>query len=265
MGEMTAQFVADVLRRRHGPPEWATFVEMRNSTGFPGQERRIDVWTMNTWPSNGFRTLAYEIKVVRSDWLSELKNPAKRQDAMALASEFWYIAPAGVIKETEVPDDCGYMTVSENGKCKRIVAAKQRKLDAFPLGFAAMLLRRSLDAVVEARNAKDTIILDGEARTDRELDEWACERAKHDIESAKRQGEWEGRTKLRQEVGPTLSLGAEIKRMMGVSYSDPCPTLDQFQEWFQGARPRMSALVRRNLEQANKAISELLAEPIEGE
>lgn len=58
----------------------------------------------------------FEIKVSRSDFLSELKKPRKRINAMELANDFYFAAPVGIIKEEEIPEGCGLVEVHKGGK-----------------------------------------------------------------------------------------------------------------------------------------------------
>ncbi len=58
----------------------------------------------------------FEIKVSRGDFLTELKNPRKRINAMELANDFYFAAPVGVIKEKEIPEGCGLVEIHRGGK-----------------------------------------------------------------------------------------------------------------------------------------------------
>ncbi len=74
---MNAKLVVDALRKRHGAVgrEWAFFDELRAGTGYKNirkgmnPEQRFDAWAINLYPSKGHMTIAYEVKVSRSDFL----------------------------------------------------------------------------------------------------------------------------------------------------------------------------------------------------
>lgn len=83
------------------------------------QMRRIDLWTIDPGPATGCRTASYEIKVSRSDFLGELKQPNKQRSARLFSDEFWYAAPEGLIKPEEVPDWAGLVEVCEQPEGKR--------------------------------------------------------------------------------------------------------------------------------------------------
>jgi hypothetical protein len=149
---MTAKEITELLRRRYSPPEWAFFSELRVGTGYVGfdhnqvknPEQRLDGWAINCWPSKGLTSIAFEIKVSRSDFLSEIANPDKRQQAIAHSNEFYFVTPAGLIGAEEVPEECGLMIVKDDAL--RIV--KRPATNNNPLlkwQFVASIARRTGD------------------------------------------------------------------------------------------------------------------------
>lgn len=126
----------------------AVFFEFRNGTGAVRQERYLDAFAMELWPSKQFHRQAYEVKVSRADWLRELDKPEKRAWGMEISNEFWFVAPSGVIKPEEVPTGCGLlqvMTGKGGAKLRRAVPAPQREPRAFTEGEIAAIARRSMD------------------------------------------------------------------------------------------------------------------------
>lgn len=72
--------------------------------------RRIDVLLINHKKSSvkiPRERIALEIKVSRSDFLSETDE--KRAPWRRFADKFAYVAPAGMIKPSELPEGCGLM------------------------------------------------------------------------------------------------------------------------------------------------------------
>ncbi|RKZ99065.1 MAG: hypothetical protein DRQ46_00115 [Gammaproteobacteria bacterium] len=136
----TAEKVAGLLREKYSHPKWSTFSELRNSTGYGMRQRYFDFFAINTWPSEHIK-VCYEIKVSRSDFLHELDNPKKRKDGMNLSNEFWFIAPKGCIKESEVPEGCGYMMATDGGMLKRIMAARYSETQPIDDVFLCSVLR----------------------------------------------------------------------------------------------------------------------------
>lgn len=147
MKAMTAAQVREHLRKRYAPPEWALLEEVRNTTGAGYAERYADAVAMNLWPSRGMEVLGFEIKVRRSDWLNELKQPSKSAPIQKFCDRWWVVAGGGnIVSGGELPPTWGLMVVSHD----RLVVTKEApKLDAAPLdrGFIASVLRRSAEAV----------------------------------------------------------------------------------------------------------------------
>lgn len=77
-------------------------------------DRTIDGFAMSTLSHNNFKRRAFEVKVSRSDFLHELKDPLKRRYAMHLSNEFYFVAPLDIIRVEEVPFACGLIEVAEN-------------------------------------------------------------------------------------------------------------------------------------------------------
>lgn len=142
----TSQVLIHMLREKHSPKEgWATFQELPTTTGFAGQPRYIDFFAFNVWPSTNYRTVAYEVKVSRSDFLNEIKDPTKRQPAEEFASECYFVVPTGLIKPDEVPEGWGLMTGGDGG-LRTVKIATQRQMGKdLPVKFVAALARRCAD------------------------------------------------------------------------------------------------------------------------
>lgn len=140
---LTADRITDMLRDRHSGREWAFFAEMRNATGFPRQVRTFDAWAMNTWPSKGYRTLGYEIKVSRSDFLHELEDPTKRAALEKVAGECYFATPAGLLRPDEVPEGWGLIVAGDSGF--RVMRAPMQRQVELSIHFVAALLRRASD------------------------------------------------------------------------------------------------------------------------
>ncbi len=97
------------------PPDlgWVFVPELRMGTGYGRlKEQRLDAWAICAWPSRfGVTNIrrAFEIKVSRADVSAELKNPDKRWLAYAVSHEFYFVAPAGLIKPSELARDEGLL------------------------------------------------------------------------------------------------------------------------------------------------------------
>ena len=143
--QVTRDIVA-ALQALHTGREWVSFPELRLGTGYGGKwEQRIDVFALSCYPSHGLQSVAYEVKVSRSDFLRELKEPEKRRAAMELSNLFYFAAPAGLIQPGELPADCGLVEY-QGGKLRTTCKATFRDRDVPPWRFVASLARRIMIA-----------------------------------------------------------------------------------------------------------------------
>jgi len=143
---VTADEVLTALELRHPLPEWAFFPELQLGTGtswlngHPHAERRIDAWAISCYADN--TSVAYEIKVSRSDFVREMKDARKHAGVFDVASEFYFAAPAGLIKPSELPPGTGLVEVNEKGRTRMKAHAARREV-AFGANFVASLARRA--------------------------------------------------------------------------------------------------------------------------
>lgn len=142
--EFTAYEIKQFLRSKYPAPNWVFFDELRLGTGYgKNVEQRIDAWAMHTWPSKRFLKIAFEIKVHRSDFLKELKAPHKRDAAMYVSNQFYFVAPRNLMSTDEIPQECGYMEILSSGIVKISKVAPIRKAVEPTWSFFAMLARRT--------------------------------------------------------------------------------------------------------------------------
>lgn len=142
--------------------KFAVFPELRLSTGYKNNgntsaEQRIDLFVMGLWPSSNFEKVSIEIKVTRSDFLSEMKKPLKRRPALSVSNKFYFATPKNLLKIEEIPVECGLMEIweSEKAECRTFVRKDNKYINiqktipapwrdyAHPTwGFIASLARR---------------------------------------------------------------------------------------------------------------------------
>lgn len=139
---MKATDVKAAIRQRFAGSEWAVFFEVADGTG-ANSRRYADAVAMNLWPSRGLELHGFEIKVSRSDWLSELKNPEKSAAIQQYCDRWWIITPAGIIKPGEMPPTWGQYEVSDKGQIRQIIAAPKLEAKDINRNFIAALLRRA--------------------------------------------------------------------------------------------------------------------------
>jgi hypothetical protein len=114
---LTESNVLGLLRAKHarvgngGSGEYAFLTHVRNAAGFDSS-RTIDAIAVSLWPSRGLVIDAFEVKVSRSDWLRELADPRKAEDTCRIVDRFWIVAPAGVVRDAELPPTWGLIEVT---------------------------------------------------------------------------------------------------------------------------------------------------------
>lgn len=141
--------IFDLLRRRHPAGEWAFLEEVAPATG--GGTRYADAIAINLWQSRGHAVHGFEVKVSRSDWLRELKQPEKAEPVFRYCDHWWLVAEKNIVKDGELPHTWGHLERRGNGL--HTVKAAPR-LEAAPLtrAFFASLVRRGHE-VLERRAA----------------------------------------------------------------------------------------------------------------
>jgi hypothetical protein len=108
------------LQKRFCAPDWLfinPFHILKNH-----KERYVDGFALRIRSGDGRNRYldqwAFEIKVSKSDFKSELENPEKRAPAMDFCHYFAFVAPLGLIYPSEVPEHCGLLEVLKNGKVR---------------------------------------------------------------------------------------------------------------------------------------------------
>lgn len=145
----TTEELGDLLAHKYRGDEWAYFREVPDGTG-GNMTRSVDGLAMGLWPSRGLELMGFEIKKTRSDWLRELKNPAKA-DAICRFCDRWYIvANKNVVKLEELPTTWGLI---EAWGCQLRVKVKAPKLEPVSVdrSFLAGILRRASEKPEEIR------------------------------------------------------------------------------------------------------------------
>lgn len=157
VARMTERDVLDVVlgryySQRHGNgPRYAIAEHVRSVAGFGGywnggqKLRTADLIVMDLWPSKGLNLIGHEVKVSRSDWLTELRDPDKA-DAFRRYMDRWYlVAPTGVVRD-DLPAGWGLIEIrSDYGGCVRsavvTVPAPVLTPEPLPKTMLAALLR----------------------------------------------------------------------------------------------------------------------------
>jgi hypothetical protein len=129
----------------------AWLYEVGNATGWAAN-RHADALVVSCWPSRGLWVAGIEVKVSRSDWLRELKDPQKSDDIQAHCHFWWLVTTPGIVREGELPVTWGLIEVDK--KHKIIKQAPRLKPVALSMEFLAAVLRnqsKAVDALVSHR------------------------------------------------------------------------------------------------------------------
>lgn len=116
---MTESNVIAAIRSKYSAFHWLVLTHVRTETGYTLKnssasqfytangvddsttERYIDALALNLAPSSKFQRIAFEIKVSRSDFLSELRDPDKSSKARAIADRFYFAMPRGIYRKDD--------------------------------------------------------------------------------------------------------------------------------------------------------------------
>jgi len=165
---MTAQDMRRALEAHYTGEKYTLAYEV----GMGG--RYADAVAMCLWSSQEHNVQGHEIKASRSDWLRELKSPAKADAVAQYCDRWWVVTPPGSVKPGELPETWGLIEVVE-GRLKvvtradkvdndRLETAVQRRTEAIvaesqqSLERERVLLKREYDPVIElVRDAEQKV------------------------------------------------------------------------------------------------------------
>src|SRR5690606_33835057 len=121
----------------------AMIQEVSSGTGAQAH-RRADALVVSLWPSRGIWFAGVEVKVSRTDWLNELKSPAKAAAILQWCNYWWLAAAEGVANAEEIPDRWGWIEVTAGKATACHVRKAAPKLEPEPLSpaFVAAILRK---------------------------------------------------------------------------------------------------------------------------
>lgn len=247
----------DMLRKRYAAPEWAFMEEVAPATG--GGTRYADGVAMNLWSSRGHAVHGFEIKVSRSDWLRELKDPAKAEPVYRYCDHWWIVAPKGVVKPGELPPTWGHMELRATGL---VICDAAPRLEAAPLSraFFASMMRRGHESIERLAEFKvRAAILASQEQIDQRVADGLRRRNGELEELKKRLDEFEAKTgmKIDRWNGPpigAIKMAQQLQRLDGYGEAGSLKALHRLEQELQ-----------RCADDVRKAIAESgLGQPAEG-
>ncbi|MFV8266458.1 hypothetical protein ACNQR9_25915 [Mycolicibacterium peregrinum] len=116
------------IRRGTIADRWVRAEHVASSLGY-GLKRVADFIAADRYPGMPYGVqLAFhghEVKVSRSDWLTELKDPAKAEAFKRYMHHWWLVVPdTSIVKPGELPDGWGLLVQSGNTLRAKVAAPK---------------------------------------------------------------------------------------------------------------------------------------------
>lgn len=141
------------MRSKYTSDGWALLFEVPNATGF-SKSRSADAMAVSLWPSRGIDVYGFEFKASRSDWLRELKEPAKAE-AFAVYCDYWTLCVTDkeVVKKSELPPKWGLQVLSGDS-LKTVVQPDRLEAKEWPKTFLAAVLRAATQGPMKAAEAE---------------------------------------------------------------------------------------------------------------
>ena len=126
--------------------------ELRARTGKQSTLRTADAIAVDLWPSSGNLIHGFEVKVSRSDWLTELRDPDKAEAFRPYVDHWWLVVPDPAIVRDDLPTGWGLLAPGADRRLR--VHRRAPRLDRQPMtaSMTASLLRA---AVKTARRQED--------------------------------------------------------------------------------------------------------------
>ena len=177
---MTTQQLLERLAARFPPPAYAFLSQVADGMGM-NRCRTADAIITSLWPSRGLSIIGCELKVSRSDWLHELKQPEKADSIGSRCNQWYVVVPdPDIVQPGELPPAWGLIAANGKGGAMKIVKeAPFREIENLDLSFVVAIMRN----VCERMIAKD--LIKGELEEARKegarLADWDGKRAMQDL------------------------------------------------------------------------------------
>lgn len=248
---VTSAMVKGLIRSRYAMDRgWATLEEVGGVTERGETNRRYDALAVSLWQSMGVQVHGFEVKVSRSDWLTELRNPAKSAPLMRQCTHWWVVAPAGVVMKNEVPNDWGWLQVTPSNL--RMSKSATVLPNVPSVDFWRMLLQKSVYRAAVDENALIQKLRAQVQKEYRERDESRKRTASKELTDARTLvEEFEKQTGLRLhswDMGTTVEIVKLLRMIVGVR--DP----------FQSVEDELSRLLKA-VGKARQELRSKVAEP----
>ena len=112
---------------------------VRSQAGFDAP-RCADMIVQDLWFSKGLELIGHEVKVTRSDWVAELKDPEKAETFRRHLHRWYLVVPDRSIVRGDLPPGWGLMALRA-GKLRVVRPAPLTVPEPMPATMTAALLR----------------------------------------------------------------------------------------------------------------------------
>lgn len=138
-------------------PAFLHLPQVRATTGFSRTKiRTADAIVASVYPSRGLWLAGVEIKVTKTDWRKELRDPDKSEDVRRFC-KYWYVAsPSGIVPEGEVPEDWGLIYVRADG-AQIVKPAVSKRCEPPDMGFVLSVLRTTSMCMVPISEVNERV------------------------------------------------------------------------------------------------------------
>lgn len=214
---MNASEVINHLKAHIAPPAFCFLEQVADGTG-ARQHRWADAVAMSVWPSRGYDVHGFEVKVSRSDWISELRQPEKSAPVQSYCDRWWVCTPdETLIHAGELPPTWGWMVCKGKGM-KVVHAAPKLTPNPLTVEFVASILRNfaKADETLVERRIYDAC---QKAREDQsgylQKDYASLKKAVTDFESASgiKIERWDDGKEIGEAVSTLRSLKWQVERI----------------------------------------------------
>jgi hypothetical protein len=184
----TAEHISLALAQRYCAPKFCYLRNVRSSTGYvENTVRTADGVAMGMYPSEGLHFHGFEIKVTKADFKREFESSDKSERIGRYMNYWWVVAPSGVLKRDDVPEQWGLLEL----RGSELFVVRRAPFEAAeqpPLHFVASLLRASEakfsddEARIRIQNAHRDGVNEGIARQ-KKSDENEIEKQRAKVET----------------------------------------------------------------------------------
>ncbi|QSN49753.1 hypothetical protein [Mycobacteroides abscessus] len=120
------------IRRGTIADRWVRAEHVSSTLGHyrPGVSRIVDFVVADKYPGIPYGSAlafhGHEVKVTRSDWLTELRDPSKSEAWRRYMHFWWLVVPdAAIVRDGELPDGWGLLVKSGGGLRAKVRASRQ--------------------------------------------------------------------------------------------------------------------------------------------